>query len=179
MSSQPPNSPGGLEFDPGPGGIFLNIPQELAAHEYLRPHSMHTKKEKSWTERVAYETGVCYLSGLIAGGSIGAVQGWRLAQPNIHFKLKLNSLLNHSGRLGSTTANGLGVFALLFSLSRSFYKSQRNKSDFINDVAGIVTAGTLSTLPKGPIAAVGMGLALGSTASIMVWLRKQTNKDTN
>jgi hypothetical protein len=46
----------------GPGGIFMTLPAEMPTHEYLRP-LMTTKREKSWGEKLTYETGICYLSG--------------------------------------------------------------------------------------------------------------------
>lgn len=49
--------------DPGPGGIFLQLPAELTAHEYLRPQALTQRRERSWGERLTYETGICYLAG--------------------------------------------------------------------------------------------------------------------
>ena len=39
-----------------------------------------------------------------------------VSTPSSKFKVKLNSVLNHSGRYGSRVGNTLGVFAVLYSL---------------------------------------------------------------
>lgn len=161
--------PGGGR-EAGPGGIFLQLPSEMAAHEYLRPQ-LTTRKEKTWSERLTYETGICYLTGLLGGGSFGAVDGWLKANKKAHFKLKINSVLNSSGRLGSRLGNGFACYALLFSVSKSLIKYQRRKNDIYNDIAGVTVAGTLCTLPRGGVPALGVGLALGSAASIMIYAR--------
>jgi hypothetical protein len=49
-------------------------------------------------------------SGLIGGGSYGFVTGWAQARKVGHTKLKLNSALNASGRIGGRLGNGFAVF---------------------------------------------------------------------
>lgn len=59
--------------------------------------------------------GVSYLMGIGAGGFYGVRQGVA-ATPSNRFRVKLNSILNHSGRYGSRAGNALGVFAVMYSL---------------------------------------------------------------
>jgi len=159
-----------IHDDIGLGGMFADIPMEVLEHEYLKPR-LTSRREKSWGERLTFETGVCYLSGIFIGGSIGAVQGWRKPGPT-NFKLKMNSILNGSGRLGSRTGNTFGVFALTFSLSKSLVKYQRRKDDIMNDILGVGMAGTVVALPKGPLTALAVGGVMCSAASIMVYGRQ-------
>jgi len=59
--------------------------------------------------------GVAYLIGTFGGGMYGLQEGFRQS-PSTRFRVKLNSILNHSGRFGSRWGNGLGVVAILYSL---------------------------------------------------------------
>jgi len=59
--------------------------------------------------------GMCYLLGIGGGGLYGLQRGI-VATPSTKFKVKLNSILNHSGRFGSRVGNTLGVFAVLYSV---------------------------------------------------------------
>lgn len=59
--------------------------------------------------------GMCYMLGIGAGGMYGLQRGI-VSTPSSKFKVKLNSVLNHSGRYGSRVGNTLGVFAVLYSL---------------------------------------------------------------
>lgn len=63
--------------------------------QYLRPGAMQggAPKERTWSERLFYETGVSYGAGVIIGGGMGVYLGLQNAQGQ-HFKLKLNSVLN-------------------------------------------------------------------------------------
>ena len=60
-------------------------------------------------------SGVAYLLGIGAGGLYGLRTGLA-ATPSNRFRVKLNSVLNHSGRYGSRAGNTLGVFAIFYSL---------------------------------------------------------------
>jgi import inner membrane translocase subunit TIM23 len=59
--------------------------------------------------------GMSYVLGTTFGGVYGVRQGL-VATPSNRFRVKLNSVLNHSGRYGSRAGNTLGVFAVLYSL---------------------------------------------------------------
>lgn len=59
--------------------------------------------------------GMCYLVGIGGGGLYGLQRGI-VSTPSSKFKVKLNSVLNHSGRHGSRVGNTLGVFAVMYSL---------------------------------------------------------------
>lgn len=59
--------------------------------------------------------GMSYLLGIGAGGVYGIREGI-LRSPSSRFRVKLNSILNHSGRYGSRMGNSLGVVSILYSL---------------------------------------------------------------
>lgn len=66
------------------------------------------------------------------------------AKPAPNFKLKMNAILNSSGRLGSQYAASFAVCGLMYSLTRSASKSYRNSEDALNEGIGMFTAGTLA-----------------------------------
>ena len=59
--------------------------------------------------------GICYLTGIAGGGSFGVYEGLKKT-PSPKFKVKLNSVLNQSGRLGAMYGNMFGSAAVLYSL---------------------------------------------------------------
>jgi import inner membrane translocase subunit TIM23 len=59
--------------------------------------------------------GTCYLTGISGGGTYGAFKGIK-ETPSPKFKVKLNSVLNQSGRYGSLYGNMFGSAAVLYSL---------------------------------------------------------------
>ncbi len=58
--------------------------------------------------------GASCLAGMLVGGTYGLVDGWRTS-PSTKWKIRLNSVLNKSGRNGSRLGNALGVLALFYS----------------------------------------------------------------
>ena len=60
-------------------------------------------------------SGMCYLTG-IAGGGLYGLQKGLASTTSSKFKVKVNSILNNAGRYGSRAGNGLGVFAVMYSL---------------------------------------------------------------
>eukprot|EP00457_Paulinella_chromatophora_P016032 gb/GEZN01016752.1/.p1 GENE.gb/GEZN01016752.1/~~gb/GEZN01016752.1/.p1 ORF type:complete len:218 (+),score=27.25 gb/GEZN01016752.1/:114-767(+) len=156
---------GGLDIKPVEGkGIYKND-----GFDYLTPgKSIGRVKHRNWSERLFFETGTCYMSGALLGGVFGAYQGFYAAGPTPYWKLKANSVMNYSGKLASTTANSFGVFALIYSCSRSFAKNQRRQDDPLNDVIGVGVAGFLVGAPKGfrPALAGSVSLAFISVAML-------------
>jgi import inner membrane translocase subunit TIM23 len=70
---------------------------------------------RSWFERMVYNTGTLYLFGIVLGGSFGLVEGWRTA-PSSKFNIRVNSILNKTGRRGARLGNALGSIAFLYSV---------------------------------------------------------------
>ncbi|KAL4545083.1 hypothetical protein Ndes2526B_g02199 [Nannochloris sp. 'desiccata'] len=88
---------------------FLFI-EEAAAHR------------RSWSENLTYYTGVGYLSGAVLGGGVGAYRAistpvtLATAEGGLPSqRLRINQLLNTSGKLGRSAGNALGiVWPILF-----------------------------------------------------------------
>ena len=59
--------------------------------------------------------GMSYCLGIGLGGAYGIREGM-IRSPSSRARVKLNSVLNHSGRFGSRVGNALGVVSILYSL---------------------------------------------------------------
>lgn len=120
---------GGLDIQaPAPGqGIFKND-----GFDYLVPgQSLGRVKNRTWFERMTYETGMSYMTGAVGGGTIGLFRGYRAAGNTKYTRLKINSMLNHGSKLASGNANAFGVFGRLgFWLSSFFSFSLFSSSSF-------------------------------------------------
>lgn len=75
-------------------------------------------KGRGTVERMFLYSGSSYLTGILTGGVLGGRLGWKTA-PSPRFWLRLNSVMNGAGKLGSKWGNNAGVFALMYSLSES------------------------------------------------------------
>ncbi|GJD08742.1 hypothetical protein Gasu2_30300 [Galdieria sulphuraria] len=84
-------------YAPGYG----NSPEYLFAEDYT------DYRKKSWGEQLMYWTGVSYLSGAVTGGSYGCIEGLR-SSGGKSWKLRVNAILNASGRRGAALANACG-----------------------------------------------------------------------
>lgn len=71
-------------------------------------------------------SGISYMLGVTIGGLYGLKEG--LAKtPSSRWKVKLNSVLNHCGRHGSTLGNMMGSTAILYSLYEGLADTVREK----------------------------------------------------
>lgn len=58
--------------------------------------------------------GLSYLIGTVGGGLYGLTEGLKHT-PSHRFRVKLNSVLNHSSRHGSRVGNMLGVWSVMYT----------------------------------------------------------------
>lgn len=128
---------------------------------------------RSWSENLTYYTGTGYLLGAIGGGGIGAYRA--LNQP-IELatatgipsqRIRLNQLLNTSGKLGRSAGNSLGVLGLLFSSSESFlrYVNDGMVPEDLATVGAGATTGAVYRSVRGPrqaAAAAAIGVLLST-----------------
>jgi import inner membrane translocase subunit TIM23 len=144
---------------------FLFI-EEAAAHR------------RSWSENLTYYTGVGYLAGAVLGGGMGAYRAittpvtLATAEGLPSQRLRINQLLNTSGKLGRSAGNALGVVGLMFSSSESFLRHMNDGAlpeDMATVGAGTLT-GAIYRSARGPrqavaAAAVGTFAAAGLLAA--------------
>lgn len=77
------------------------------------PEYLHYEP-KSWVERMFYNSGSAYLLGIGSGGVYGVLNGLQTS-PSPKFKIRINTILNKSGRYGSRFGNALGAVAMMYS----------------------------------------------------------------
>lgn len=83
---------------------------------------------------------------MLCGGTYGIVDGWRTS-PSTKWKIRLNSVLNKSGRYGSKLGNALGVLALFYSGIE--YTLERTEIENIVGVGNELIIPTTSALAAG------------------------------
>ena len=75
-------------------------------------------KGRGVVEKMFLFSGSSYLTGILSGGVLGSRMGWKTA-PSPRFWIRLNSVMNGAGKMGSKFGNNAGVIALMYSLSES------------------------------------------------------------
>jgi len=113
-------------------------------------------------------TGIAYLTGAFAGVAVGLGEGY-MKSPSSRWRVRVNSLLNHSGRLGAKWGNGLGAVAVIYSLYEGI-ADQLEIDNYVPDViqpaapvfAGFMTGATFygGAGPRGALLAAGMGMGM-------------------
>ncbi|KAM0934640.1 hypothetical protein DsansV1_C31g0218411 [Dioscorea sansibarensis] len=149
-----------------PRQVMYNLPTSpeiLFEEESIRQH-------RSWGENLTYCTGVGYLAGAIAGGSIGLRDGLRSVEQGDSLKLQINRVLNSSGQTGRRIGNKLGVVGLLYAGMESGLVALRDRDDWMNSVAAGLGTGTLFRAASGPrsaaVAGAIGGLMVGAAVAV-------------
>jgi len=131
-------------------------------------------KGRSFYQRTAYNTAICYGAGILGGGAFGIVKGVRNS-PSTLLKIRLNSVLNTCGKTGSRAGNALGVLAIFYSsfeeLADQFEIDNHVPEFFTRVVAGGAT-GALYKATAGPkpmivAGALGAGIMAGVQFSML------------
>ncbi len=94
----------------------LRSPALSTAHHHRQPDYLdYDQKGRGIVSTMFTNSGISYMLGVTIGGFYGLKEG--LAKtPSSRWKVKLNSVLNHCGRHGSTLGNMMGSTAILYSL---------------------------------------------------------------
>lgn len=143
-------------------------------------------QRRSWSENLTYYTGVGYMTGAFAGGGVGmykvlgpgslgdaAKSGMSMGQSNLSQRMRVNQVLNSSGKLGRSAGNALGVLGLLFSSSESFYLylNDRILPEDLMTVAAGATTGVIFRSVRGPRQALAAGAVGSIFATMLLGLR--------
>jgi mitochondrial import inner membrane translocase subunit TIM23 len=140
-SSYVADSGGRRQYNPYQG---LNIPYRTlydlpTSPEYLFEEESLAQR-RSWGENLTFYTGLSYLGGSVAGGSVGYRRATSATEPGDSFKIHTNQILNSCGQDGSRLGNRIGVIGLLFAGMESGMIALRDTDDWINTVvAGLGT----------------------------------------
>ncbi|KAI7841779.1 hypothetical protein COHA_004644 [Chlorella ohadii] len=127
----------------GPAAFKVSKQPEFLFSEEALVH------KRSWSENLTYYTGMGYLAGALLGGGKGAAQALTapvaLAGVESSQRLRINQLLNTSGKMGRGAGNALGVLGLLFASFESFagYMTNGQVPDEVNTLAAGAATGML------------------------------------
>ncbi|CAK0760743.1 hypothetical protein CVIRNUC_002796 [Coccomyxa viridis] len=137
--------------------------------------------KRSWSENLTYYTGLGYLSGAAAGGGQGLLTAVR-TRPEIaanSTRLKVNRVLNLSGRTGRSAGNALGCLGLFYASTESGldYVNDGRYPDLLNSLGAGFLAGALFRSTRGPKAAAIAGGVGTVAASLLVAGRQYLDKN--
>jgi len=107
------------------------------------PLTMEQPSNKlSWGSELTNRCGIAYFSGLISSGIYGAFIGYKSSQKDLPFRLRMNSVLNHSMRLGANNGNMFAVLALYFVTFR--HSIPKLSPIEMNDSTSTILSGALA-----------------------------------
>merc|ERR1712196_169745 len=126
---------------------------------------------RSWGERLTYHCGAAYLIGLTSGGIVGVGQGLRDSVGERR-RIRINSVLNATGRRGPGWGNSLGCIAMMGSIFESIAYNVRGEDDILNSVGAGALTGALYKSTAGPRVAGQFAIGLGVVAAAGSFLSK-------
>lgn len=150
----------------------LRTPRSADGVDYVFAEDYRQFKKKSGTEQLTYLAGSAYLTGAAIGGSRGFYDAMR-ASAGKGAKLKLNAVLNGTGKKGAVLANTFGILALAFSLSESALYNYTSDETLGNYAAAGAAAGALFKSTRGPRTAAVWAAAGAVTALGTVWASRE------
>ncbi|KAK1414233.1 hypothetical protein QVD17_29975 [Tagetes erecta] len=150
----------------------LNLPAQTlyklpTSPEYLFQEESIAQR-RSWGENLTYYTGIGYLGGAVIGAGKGLNEGVKAFENADTMKIKVNRLLNSTGKFGGKYGNHAGIIGLMYAGMESAMVAIRDTDDVINSVvAGLGTgavykaaAGPRSAAVAGAIGGIAVGLAV-------------------
>mmetsp|Transcript_20541 Transcript_20541/g.41104 ORF Transcript_20541/g.41104 Transcript_20541/m.41104 type:complete len:198 (-) Transcript_20541:39-632(-) len=127
-------------------------------------------KGRGMWEKTVASAGWGYLGGTVTGALYGLRTG-AASSPNTRFKVRMNSLLNHTGRYGSRFGNAVGCVALVYSLiegsldkaDADTYFPEALQTPALNPALAALLGGSLYKSSAGPrVAALAGTIGLGA-----------------
>ena len=98
------------------------------------------------------------------GGTAGIFEGLRDSRGEKR-RIRINQVLNATGRRGPGLANSLGCIAMMCSIFESIAFTVRGTDDVLNPAGAAALTGTLYKITAGPRVAAAAGLALSAVVS--------------
>lgn len=160
------------------GSGSLHIPDQPApipTPDFLFSEGYDESFRRSWGERLTYHVGVAYLGGLMYGGAAGLAQGLRESAGERQ-RIRVNAVLNATGKRGPTLGNSLGCIAMMCSIFESLAYNIRGEDDLLNPAGGAALTGMLYKITSGPRVAAGWAAGLGAIAAAGSFAAQQASK---
>eukprot|EP00316_Scyphosphaera_apsteinii_P017805 CAMPEP_0119307478 /NCGR_PEP_ID=MMETSP1333-20130426/7960_1 /TAXON_ID=418940 /ORGANISM="Scyphosphaera apsteinii, Strain RCC1455" /LENGTH=192 /DNA_ID=CAMNT_0007311031 /DNA_START=89 /DNA_END=667 /DNA_ORIENTATION=+ len=146
--------------------------QQALSPDFLFPENFDSDYRRSWGDRLTYHIGVGYLAGLTAGGGFGLFDGLRSSHGERR-RIRINAVLNSTGRRGPAWGNSAGCLAMMFSTFESLAFTVRGADDLLNVAgAGVLTGGIFKS-GAGPKVAGGFALGFGALMTLGTFLHEQ------
>ena len=159
----------------GSGSLHIpNQPAPIPTPNFLFEESYDESYRRSWGERLTYHVGSAYLVGLLAGGTAGLTQGLRESSGERQ-RIRVNAVLNATGKRGPTLGNSLGCIAMMCSIFESLAYNIRGEDDLLNPAGGAALTGMLYKATSGPKVAAGWAAGLGAMAAAATFAAKQAS----
>lgn len=143
--------------------------------EFLFPENFDTGFRRSWGERLVYHIGCAYLVGMTAGGVSGIAEGLKKSQGDRQ-RIRVNQVLNATGRKGPGWGNSLGCLAMMYSCFETLAFTVRETDDLLNPAGAAAITGCIFKITQGPRVALPAGLALGAFAGISSFISRQLSQ---
>lgn len=159
------------------GSGALHIPTEAApipTPNFLFEEGYDEAYRRSWGERLTYHVGGAYMGGLVAGGGRGLYQGLS-SSAGERQRIRVNAVLNATGKLGPTLGNSLGCVAMMCSIFESLAYNIRGEDDLFNPAGAAALTGMLYKVTSGPRIAVTWAAGLGAAAAVVSFAGKQAS----
>jgi len=160
----------------GSGSFHIpDQPAPIPTPNFLFEESYDTNYRRSWGERLTYHCGAAYLVGFTAGGAAGFAQGLRESAGERQ-RIRINAILNATGKRGPGLANSLGCIAMMCSIFESLAYNIRGEDDLLNPAGGAALTGMLYKITSGPKVAAGWAAGLGAFAAAASFASKEAAK---
>jgi hypothetical protein len=132
--------------------------------DYVFAEDYKAARKKGGGEQLTYLAGGSYLAGAAAGGAVGLASAVRVSAGKTG-KLRLNAVLNATGKRGALAANSMGVLALTFSLSETALHNITKEDSVANYAAAGAAAGALFKSTRG-LRTAGIWAAGGAAVAV-------------
>jgi len=154
---------------------YLNVDPYIAAEpEFILPEG--ASRQRGRFEFAFGAIGSSVILGAAFGGFSGLYRGYRDTQGQIG-KVRRTQLINYVGKQGATSANALGVVALMYSGFGCFLSWYREKDDDANTLAAATATGLLFKSTTGlRRCAIGGALGFGLASAYILWTKGQKDR---
>jgi len=155
---------------------YLNVDPYAATFEpeFILPEG--ASRQRGRFEFAFGAIGSSVIAGAAFGGISGLYRGFRDTQGQIG-KVRRTQLINYVGKQGATSANALGVAALMYSGFGCFLSWYREKDDDANTLIAATATGLLFKSTAGlRRCAIGGAVGLGLASAYILWTKGQKDR---
>lgn len=120
----------------------FQLPQNFQQKK-KQPEYISTSNAMSFGKKLYMTVGSVYLLGIIGGGCVGAIKGFR-SSPSPRYRIILNSTLNGSTHIGSNTGNAFAILAMFYLTSYHIVQRVNMSYRLLDDYSMAAVSGALT-----------------------------------